>query len=148
MEIRSITKEQAWQLRHDVMWPDRELDYVKLSDDDEGMHYGLFIDEELISVVSLFIQGHEAQFRKFATRNSHQGFGYGSRLLYYVLEEAGKAGVVRLFCNARSNKVSFYEKFGLKTTDIQFSKGGKDYVVMERFLQHNSPAKDRKEFGI
>ncbi|MDD9268101.1 GNAT family N-acetyltransferase [Paenibacillus sp. MAHUQ-63] len=134
MEIRTVSQELAWQLRHEVMWPDRELDYVKLADDDKGMHYGLYDGEELQSVVSLFIEGGEAQFRKFATKNASQGRGYGSRLLSYVLEEAAKAGVTRIFCNARSHKAAFYEKFGLKATDQQFTKGGKDYVVMERWL--------------
>lgn len=134
MEIKHIKKEQAWQLRHEVMWPERDLSYVQLSDDEKGVHYGLVEEEALISVVSLFIDGEEAQFRKFATRLSDQGKGYGSRLLTHMLKEAYQAGVKRIYCNARSNKVSFYEKFGLGCTDLQFTKGGKDYVVMERFF--------------
>ncbi|MCY9662215.1 GNAT family N-acetyltransferase [Paenibacillus chondroitinus] len=134
MEIRRIQKEQAWQLRHEVMWPERELAYVQLSDDDEGVHYGLFEGDALLSVVSLFIRGEEAQFRKFATKVSDQGKGYGSHLLRHMLTEAKQAGVKRIFCNARSNKVSFYEKFGLAVTDKQFTKGGKDYVVMEHHV--------------
>ncbi|NOV02134.1 GNAT family N-acetyltransferase [Paenibacillus planticolens] len=134
MEIEKVRKEQAWQLRHEVMWPERDLSYVQLADDEKGVHYGLVDEGTLISVVSLFIDGEDAQFRKFATRRSDQGKGYGSRLLRYMLEEAYQAGVKRIFCNARSNKVSFYEKFGLTVTELQFTKGGKDYVVMERFF--------------
>ncbi|WP_209443690.1 GNAT family N-acetyltransferase [Paenibacillus camerounensis] len=134
MDIRLISKEQAWQLRHEVMWPERELDYVKLDDDDAGEHYGLLEQERLISAVSLFIEGHEAQFRKFATLDSEQGRGYGSRLLQHVLEEAEARGVRRIFCNARSNKAPFYEKFGLAATGQSFTKGGKDYIIMERFF--------------
>lgn len=134
MDIRFIPKEQAWQLRHEVMWPERELDYVRLDDDDAGEHYGLFGQERLISVVSLFIEGEEAQFRKFATLESEQGKGYGSRLLQHVLEEAEQRGVRRFFCNARSNKAPFYQKFGLAATGQTFSKGGKDYIIMERFF--------------
>ncbi|WP_207952169.1 GNAT family N-acetyltransferase [Paenibacillus turpanensis] len=131
MDIRIVPKKQAWQLRHKVMWPDRELDYVKLADDDQGTHFGLFENELLVSVVSLFIQGEEAQFRKFATLTSQQGKGYGSKLLKHVLDEAMHSGVKRIFCNARIEKASFYEKFGLRKTDHTFTKGGKDYVVME-----------------
>lgn len=92
------------------------------------------IIEALISVVSLFIHGEEAQFRKFATKVPSQGKGYGSQLLRHMLREAMKLGVKRIYCNARSNKVTFYEKFGLTVTDRQFTKGGKDYVVMESYL--------------
>lgn len=134
MDIRTISKEQAWQLRHEVMWPERDLDYVKLPDDDKGEHYGLFEGEQLITVVSLFVEGEEAQFRKFATLESMQGRGYGSHLLFHVMEKAAQAGVKRIFCNARSHKISFYKKFGLAETERTFTKGGKDYVVMERFI--------------
>ncbi|AIQ14595.1 GNAT family acetyltransferase [Paenibacillus durus] len=116
------------------MWPEKDLDYVKLKDDDEGTHFGLFEGEQLIAVVSLFVNGEEAQFRKFATLISHQNRGYGSRLLSYMLGEAERAGVKRIYCNARSGKVSFYEKFGFTVTEHTFTKGGKDYIVMERFF--------------
>ncbi|MZQ87085.1 GNAT family N-acetyltransferase [Paenibacillus sp. 5J-6] len=145
MEIKNIQKEQAWQLRHEVMWPERDLSYVQLSDDDEGIHYGLFADEALISVVSLFIHGEEAQFRKFATKVSSQGKGYGSQLLRHMLREAMLLGVKRIYCNARSNKVSFYEKFGLAVTDKQFTKGGKDYVIMESYCSSEPDLIDNRK---
>ncbi|MCI3922963.1 GNAT family N-acetyltransferase [Paenibacillus sp. TRM 82003] len=131
MDIRSVTKEQAWGLRHEVMWPDRELDYVKVPGDETAAHYGLFDGARLVSVVSLFADGEEAQFRKFATARDAQGRGCGSRLLTYVLEEARLAGVRRIYCNARTEKAAFYRRFGLRETAQTFSKGGKDYVVME-----------------
>lgn len=139
MDIRKINKEEVWKLRHEVMWPEREPDYIKLDDDDQGVHYGLYHGERLVSVLSLFINGTEAQFRKFATLELEQGLGYGTRLLNTVLEEAEQAGVRRIFCNARTYKAGFYKKFGMQATNQVFSKGGKDYVVMEKFL---GPAED------
>ncbi|MFB5677737.1 GNAT family N-acetyltransferase [Paenibacillus terreus] len=131
MDIRSIAKESVWRIRHEVMWPDRELAFVQLEDDDMGRHYGLFVGERLVSVVSLFIDRDEAQFRKFATLEAEQGKGYGSRLLRHVMEEAEQAGVKRIWCNARREKAAFYRKFGLRETDRTFVKGGKEYVIME-----------------
>jgi hypothetical protein len=40
--------------------------------------------------------------------------------------------VKRIYCNARKEKASFYEKFGLCKTENTFIKSGKDYIVMER----------------
>lgn len=140
MHIQPIAQEQAWQLRHEVMWPDKELDYVKLQDDHEGSHYGLFVDKQLISVLSLFIYEDVAQFRKFATLSSRQGQGYGSRLLQYVLEAAQQAGVKRIYCNARVEKAPFYEKFGLIRTQDSFERGGKAYVIMERWFTSTGSA--------
>nr|WP_232381184.1 GNAT family N-acetyltransferase [Paenibacillus tianjinensis] len=145
MRITLIHKEAAWQLRHEVMWPERELDYVKLEDDDAGAHYGLFEGEQMISVVSLFIDGSEAQFRKFATLESMQGKGYGSKLLHHVLNEAASSGVKRVYCNARSHKASFYQKFGLAVTDRTFTKGGKDYVIMELYFDASG---ERERNGV
>lgn len=138
MRIGPVTQEQAWAIRHEVMWPDRAPEYVRLDNDSEGEHYGVFVDdpdaggETLVSVVSLFMEENGAQFRKFATLVSCQGQGYGSRLLSYVLNRAEEAGARRVFCNARREKACFYRKFGLASTGEAFTKGGKEYVIMER----------------
>lgn len=132
--IKKVALEQVWQLRHEVMWPDMPFDYIKIEDDDEGIHFGLLKDNKLISVVSLFINGEDAQFRKFATLEREQGKGYGSTLLNYVIDNARQFGVKRIWCNARTNKTDFYHKFGLTETDATFTRGGKAYVIMEKIL--------------
>ncbi|MEH7236826.1 GNAT family N-acetyltransferase [Bacillus sp. JJ1562] len=134
--ITKIDKEKAWEVRHKVMWPDRDFDYIKLEDDDVGNHFGLFEEDKLISVISLFITNKVAQFRKFATLQHEQGRGYGSRLLDYVIKEAENRDLKRIWCNARKNKVDFYKKFGLQETDFTFTKGGKSYVIMEKDLEN------------
>ena len=130
--ITKVDKEAAWELRHKVMWPDKDLDYIKLEDDDLGTHFGLFKEDILISVISLFISNEEGQFRKFATLQQEQGKGFGSMLLDYVIKEAKNRGVKRLWCNARENKVNFYKKFGLQESNYRFTKGDKSYVIMEK----------------
>lgn len=116
------------------MWPDQPFDFVKVDEDQQGFHYGLFTSIELVSIVSLFVKDGKAQFRKFATETQHQGKGYGTFLLNYVLEEAGKFKVSSVWCNARLEKAAYYEKFGLKKTPKTYSKGGIDFVVMEKLL--------------
>lgn len=121
------------------MWPDKPLDYIKLPGDDQGLHYGLFNDQHLISVISLFIKKEEAQFRKFATETEEQGKGYGSQLLTHLIKEAQAKGIKRLWCNARTDKTPYYERFGFKKTQQTFHKGGIDYVIMEISLTRNLP---------
>lgn len=135
VQISSISAQDTWSLRHQVMWPNRDVDYVKLPKDNEGLHYGLWIDEDLTSVISLFIQNNEAQFRKFATSVAFQGNGYGSKLLHFVMEKVQAKGLNRIWCNARQDKTSYYAKFGMHETNQYFEKGGIDYVVMERFFK-------------
>ncbi|MDQ6597891.1 GNAT family N-acetyltransferase [Bacillus salipaludis] len=95
--IRKVDQEQVWGLRHEVMWSDKPFEYIKLEDDDLGIHFGLFKESTLVSVISLFIDNEEAQFRKFATLQQEQGKGFGSELLESVLKEAKIHGVKRIW---------------------------------------------------
>ncbi|MFC4321237.1 GNAT family N-acetyltransferase [Litchfieldia salsa] len=132
--IRRIDMQDAWTIRHHVMWPDQPFDFIKLEDDPSGIHFGLFSDKDLVSVISLFISNEEAQFRKFATVEHEQGKGYGSVLLSYLLKEAKSYEVKRIWCNARENKINFYKKAGLQETKDRFVKAGKAYIIMEKNL--------------
>ncbi|SIR17625.1 GNAT family N-acetyltransferase [Maribacter ulvicola] len=133
-KIIEITADATLLIRHQVMWPNKPIDYVKLPKDDEGKHYGLFLDGKLISVISLFVNSGEAQFRKFATLKIFQGKGYGSLLLKEIMLIAKKKSITRIWCNARLNKSDFYTKFGMKETHKTYVKGGIDFIIMERFL--------------
>lgn len=135
MEIKKIKVEDTWNLRHEVMWPDRDLDYIKLENDFDGIHYGLFVNDKMVSVISVFFEGKSVQFRKFATLKSEQNKGYGTFLLKGVFEEIEKTeGSESIWCNARKNKRSYYEKFGLKETGRSFEKGGKSYIIMRKHI--------------
>lgn len=113
------------------MWPDQPFDFVKVPDDHQGLHYGLFVKGRLVSVVSLFIKDSGAQFRKLATETTEQGKGYGSYLLRHVLHEASTQGATRIWCNARVEKSAYYERFGLTKTTNTYLKKGIEFVVME-----------------
>ena len=117
------------------MWPTKDIEYVKLENDEQGIHYGGFIENQLISVISLFQQGELVQFRKFATADEQQGQGYGSHLLQYVLTAAKEMGADEIWCHARVNKVGFYQGFGLSVMGEAFERGGKNYVRMSKCLK-------------
>ena len=72
LEIKQISAEQTWPLRQSVMYPEFTLEQVKLEKDEQGMHFGGFIENELACVVSLFLENNKAQFRKLATKEKHQ----------------------------------------------------------------------------
>jgi hypothetical protein len=65
--MKSIKATDAWEIRHKVMWPDQPFEFVQLKEDQQGLHFGFFIDKKLISIVSCFIADDEMRFRKFAT---------------------------------------------------------------------------------
>lgn len=134
MVIKEITPQEVWPVRQIVMWPDKPLDFIKIENDHEGGHYGLFQGEKLSSVVSCFEAEGELQFRKFATLKEEQGKGLGTLLLNFIFEVAREKGMKRVWCNARLDKSTFYKKFGLKATEERFVKDGVDFVIMECFL--------------
>ncbi|WP_090559252.1 GNAT family N-acetyltransferase [Pedobacter hartonius] len=131
VKIEQINYQLTWQIRHEVMYPDYPLDKIKLDNEEEGLHFGLFTGERLTSVISLFWEKEVYQFRKFATLNNAQGKGYGSFLLQHVINVAGERGATRLWCNARLSAAPFYERFELVKVGQGYIKDNIDYVTME-----------------
>jgi predicted GNAT family N-acyltransferase len=134
LEIKQIKPSETWEIRHRVMWSGKSFDDIKLPNDDAGLHFGLFRDNILLSIVSLFIENETAQFRKFATETAEQGKGYGAKLLEHIIEKCIEKNIKMLWCNARTSASRFYEKFGLKVVSDAWVKDGIEYVKMERIF--------------
>jgi GNAT superfamily N-acetyltransferase len=134
VEIREIAAAETWPLRHEVMWPDKPFAYVQLPDDERGYHYGLFENDRIVSVISLFVNGELARFRKFATLPACQRRGYGSQLLSHVLGQAEAMGAARIWCSARVEAAPFYEKFGMREAGERYPHEGMPYVRMEKIF--------------
>lgn len=137
LEIKQIQPSDTWEIRHRVMWADKPFEDVKLTNDDSGLHFGLFRDGVLLSVVSLFIENDTAQFRKFATETAEQGKGYGAKLLAHIIQESIERNVKTFWCNARTSASGFYEKFGLAVVSDAWVKDGVEYVNMSCELRLN-----------
>lgn len=132
MDIRNVNLDTIWKIRQEVMYPLEEISYVQLPEDNSGRHLGLYIDGKLVSVVSLFEQGEDIQFRKFATLVDEQGKGYGSRLLDYVMKQAYGDGKQLIWCNARVAASGFYERFGMYSTGDSWWKKDIEFIKMEK----------------
>lgn len=132
MIIKQITSSETLAIRHKVMWPTKPISFVMLPNDENGKHYGLFLNDKLISVISIFIEDNIAQFRKFATLKEHQGKGYGSYLLEEIINLLKQEKINKLWCNARVEKTNFYKKYKLKCTEKKIKKEDIEYLIMER----------------
>lgn len=130
-DIEQITQELTWKLRQKELYPDLPIEAIKLPEDDLGIHLGLFYQNKLATIVSLFEDNNELQFRKLATDKKYQKLGLGSKMINYVLNYAKEKHIEKVWCNARLSATGFYEKLGFVKTDEVFSKGGIDYVIME-----------------
>ena len=116
IQIEQIRFELTWRIRHEVMYPHLPFDAIKLPAEPDGIHFGLYAADWLSSVVSLFNDGDDYQFRKFATLEKHQRKGYGSLLLAYVIafvrQEGGKeSGAMRVHLQlAFMKRLAFNQK--------------------------------------
>ena len=134
MQIRKVPLEDVWRIRQVVMYPQETLDFVKLQDDDKGMHLGLYVENKLVSVISIFEEGDEVQFRKFATETNTQGRGYGTKLLQHVMDWAIINSKKSIWCNARIVATGMYRKFGMQPVGASWIKYGIEFIKMEKQL--------------
>lgn len=135
MEIKAVPLADVWRMRQTVMYPAESLDFVKLEEDEAGLHLGVYVNGELVSVISLFEDRGRIQFRKFATKTDQQGKGYGTALLQYVMDWARHHNKQSIWCNARLTATAIYKKFGMQATGDAWQKYGLDFIKMEKQLQ-------------
>lgn len=135
MEISTVPLPDVWHLRQTVMYPGESIDFVKLEQDEGGLHWGVYVQRELVSVLSVFVEGKQVQFRKFATRVDRQGRGYGTILLQHVMDWARQQGMQSIWCNARLSATAIYRKFDMKASGATWRKHGIEFIKMEKQLQ-------------
>jgi len=138
IQIEQIRYELTWRIRHAAMYPELDFNVVKLENDSDGMHFGLYADDYLKSVISIFNEGSVYQFRKFATLPPVQGQGYGTLLLEHIIDYVRQQGTTLLWCNARLSVATYYERFGFVRTNKSYKKQDIDFVVMELQLSTES----------
>lgn len=130
-DIEQIRQELTWKLRQQELYPDLPIEAIKLAEDDLGTHLGLFYQNKLATVVSLFEKDSQLQFRKLATDKKYQRLGLGSKMINYVLAYAEEKKLQNVWCNARLSALGFYDKLGFTRKGEIFTKGGIEYVIME-----------------
>ncbi|PWS26965.1 N-acetyltransferase [Pedobacter yonginense] len=137
VQLEQIFPSLTWRIRHEAMYADQPFDVVKLANDFDGVHFGLYADHKLTGVVSVFAEGDVYQFRKLAVLPQAQKMGYGSQLVEYMIDFCKIQKASKVWCNARVNAKEFYFKFGFQETNKTFSKNGYDFVIMELILNNN-----------
>ncbi|MEZ8096940.1 GNAT family N-acetyltransferase [Photobacterium swingsii] len=130
MDIQRITWDQALSVRHTVLWPTKPPLFCKVEGDETAIHYGAFIDNNLVCVASIYIDDDSARLRKFATLPDFQGKGIGTKVIERAVEELKASGVCYFWCDARISALGFYQKFGFKVQGEVFKKSDVSYYQM------------------
>lgn len=129
--VQQVPLEIIWQVRQQVMYPELSVADMALPDDANGRHLGLFENDGLRSVVSLFTHEKSLQFRKFATLEPYQGKGFGSHLLRHVFALARAEGIGTIWCNARTSALGLYQQLGMQPFGAQWQQHGRLFVKMQ-----------------
>lgn len=130
MKIDAIHWQDALPIRHQVLWPDKSLDFCSVAGDETANHYGVHVNGQLVCVASIYIDGSNARLRKFATLPSHQGKGIGSQVIAHIIDELKGLNIRFFWCDARTRAVGFYQKFGLTVQGEEFKKSDVAYNKM------------------
>lgn len=132
--IEQIPVQLTWDIRQEVLYPGRPRSLVFIEDDAEGIHFGLFHNNTLIGVISLFDRGEELVFRKFAIKKEYQNKKLGSSLLEYVIAYAKTMNKKYIACSARESALKFYQKFGFTSKGEPFLRNGINFLTMSKEL--------------
>ena len=134
IEILEVSVDQILHIRQHVLWPDKAIDFVRVPEDDKATHFGLYQSGQLASIISLFPEGESIRFRKFATLPEYQGKGFGTKLLEFVFDHARNNGHKRIWCDARTNALGFYERLDFGRFSEPFLKEKIEYYKIEKIL--------------
>lgn len=138
--IKEIPALETFSVRHPVLRPGKNIETCHFDGDnlESTRHFGLFIDDELAGVASLFKSNSDLfqekeqfQLRGMAVLEKFQKKGIGESLVKYAEENAKSRSGKLIWFNAREVAVRFYEKMGYQIIGEPFDIGdiGKHFVM-------------------
>lgn len=131
MIIQNLQWQDVLPIRHKVLWPNEPASFCKVDGDETANHYGVYLENKLVSVASVYINGNTARLRKFATLVECQGGGLGTKLIVHIIKSLKNRGIKIFWCDARKTATGFYQKFNMVQQGGEFDKSGVLYVKMQ-----------------
>jgi len=131
--LKEITASATFPVRHSVLRKGKPIETCSFDNDDNPTtkHFGLFDNEELKGVVSvfekknpLFNKAKQFQIRGMAVLENVQGYGFGKMLMLEAEKYCKAANGAVIWFNARENAVGFYENMGYKINGTSFDIAG------------------------
>ena len=145
IKVKKITYLDTFPVRSAVLRQGKPIETCFFLGDgaEDTTHFGLFKDNKLIGVASIFKfnneyfeQKNQFQLRGMAVLNEYQGFGFGN----IILEEVCKFVITKntdvLWFNARENAVRFYKNFGFSTfgNSFEIPEIGTHFLMFKYFV--------------
>lgn len=133
MPVAVLSAAAVRPLRQRVLRPHQAVDDLVFPGDDHPLscHVGSLVAGTLVGVASIAPEAHPVagrpgdwRLRGMATLPEVRGTGSGAELLRVCLEHAVAHDGRRVWCNARSGAVGFYERFGFRAEGDTFDLPG------------------------
>ncbi len=144
IQIRKIAAAETYPLRHAILRQNEPIEkcVYPFDTDDSTLHFGLFENQSLIGVISvfetkkeLFVDRKQFQIRGMAVLENHQKKGYGAALVQHAMTYLQKEQEFLIWFNARIIALGFYEKLGFEKigTEFEIVPIGMHYIMFKRF---------------
>jgi GNAT superfamily N-acetyltransferase len=142
IKIKPIEALATYSVRHPVLRTGKPQESCRFEGDDLDTthHLGLFVNEQLVGVVTLMRMNHslfqdqiQFQMRGMAVLPEFQGKGLGAQLVLKAEEYVRNQASTILWFNARESAVLFYKKMKFNTIGVPFEikEIGRHYVMFK-----------------
>jgi GNAT superfamily N-acetyltransferase len=127
--IKIISTYETYLVRLPVLRKGKSIESCQFDGDDleTTRHFGLFLSQELVGIISLFnksnlifLENNQRQIRGMAVLELHQKKDFGKALILYCEDECKNQGVDLIWFNARMVAAGFYEKIGYQRIGFPF----------------------------
>ncbi|MCO5142178.1 MAG: GNAT family N-acetyltransferase [Oligoflexia bacterium] len=123
-QIILVKTEEILPLRSEVLRPDLPIESCFFSEDARSTHFAIKVKTEVVAIVSVFPapEGQKAtwQLRGMAVAPKKQRAGFGKQLIEAIDNYLYEKKAQRIWCNARSEAVAFYQKNGYSIISDEF----------------------------
>ena len=127
--LKKITASETYSVRLPVLRKGKSVESCQFDGDHLAttIHFGLYLNQELVGIVSLFQKSNplfpekkQFQIRGMAVLENHRKKDFGKTLLIHCEKECRNQDTDLIWFNARTEAVGFYEKKKKKKTGTPF----------------------------
>lgn len=128
IKIKEIKTQETYEIRLAILRNEIDLPYKFKEDfDKDTFHLGAYYKNELVGVAT-FIKNEtdgfkekQYQLRGMATVLKVRGKGFGKEIIIEAKEFLRQKKTLILWCNARKEAISFYEKLSFNKIGAEFN---------------------------
>ena len=146
--VKKISALETYNVRQEVLRKGKPIETCYFEGDNLATttHFGLFEDEKIIGVVSvyktnslLFTEKIQFQIRGMAVLEDFQSKGFGKQLLKTAEKFCFDENTDLIWFNARENAISFYKKSGYKIIGNSFDipNVGTHFVMFKKNVSYS-----------